>query len=99
MAKAALCIELKAKPGKESDVEAFLVKEAGLASKESRTLTWCATKEPAEPGTYIIFDTFVDEQAREDHMAGAGGQELVEKTEELFAVAPKVHRLLVVVEK
>jgi hypothetical protein len=30
MAKFALLVELKAKPGKESEVEAFLKKEAGL---------------------------------------------------------------------
>lgn len=99
MAKSALCIELKAKPGKESAVEAFLKKEAGLASREPRTLTWCATKDEGEPGTYIIFDTFIDEAAREDHMVGEGGQELVDKTEELFSVAPKVRRLQVVAEK
>ncbi len=34
MAKFALLVELKAKPGKESEIEAFLKKEAALASGE-----------------------------------------------------------------
>jgi quinol monooxygenase YgiN len=99
MAKFALCVELKAKPGKESEVEAFLKKEAALVSGEPGTLSWCATKDEGKPGVYIIFDTFSDEVAREDHLAGEAGQELVEKAEELFSEAPKVHRLQVVAEK
>ena len=34
MAKFALLVDLKAKPGKESEVEAFLEKEASLVRKE-----------------------------------------------------------------
>ena len=58
MAKFALCVELKAKPGKESEVEAFLKKEAVLASGEPGTVSWCAAKDEGEPGVYVIFDTF-----------------------------------------
>ncbi|SPM38242.1 Quinol monooxygenase YgiN [Mycobacterium numidiamassiliense] len=99
MAEFALCVELKAKPGKELEVEEFLKKEAGLASGEPGTLTWCAAKDEGEAGTYMIFDTFTDESAREDHLAGEAAQELVDKAEDLFSVAPKVHRLHVVAEK
>jgi quinol monooxygenase YgiN len=99
MAKFALLVELKAKPGKESEVEAFLEKEATLVRKEPGTLSWHAAKVEGEPGVYRVFDTFDDEAAREAHLNGEAGQELVEKAEELFSVAPKVYRLQVVAQK
>lgn len=99
MAKFALLVELTAKPGKESEVEAFLEKEAALVRGEPRTLSWHATKVEGEPGVYRIFDTFNDEVAREAHLNGEAGQELAANAEKLFSVAPKVYRLQVVAQK
>jgi len=99
MAKFALLVELKAKSGKESEVEAFLKKEASLVKKEPGTLTWHAARIEGETGVYRVFDTFNDEAAREAHLNGEAGQELVEQAEKLFSVAPKVHRLQVIAEK
>ena len=99
MVKFALLVELKAKPGKEAEVEAFLNKEAALVRGESGTLSWHASKIEGEPGAYRVFDTFDDEAAREAHLNGEAGQELVDKAEDLFSVTPKVHRLQVVAQK
>jgi quinol monooxygenase YgiN len=101
MVKFALLVELKAKPGKESEVEAFLAKEASLVRGEPGTQSWHATKVEGEPGVYRIFDTFNDEAAREAHLNGEAGKELVVATNAgaLFAVAPKVSRLQVVAQK
>ena len=99
MTSVSLYVELKAKPGKESEVETFLGKEAGLVRGEPGTLTWHAAKIEGETGVYRVFDTFDDEAAREAHLNGEAGQELVEKADELFAVAPKVYRLQVVAQK
>jgi quinol monooxygenase YgiN len=99
MAKFALLVELKAKPGKESEVEAFLEKEAALVRKEPGTLSWHAGRVEGEPGVYRIFDTFNDEAARETHLNGEAGQELVEKKDELFSLAPKVYKLQVFAQK
>ena len=101
MAKFALLVELKAKPGKESEVEAFLEKEASLVRKEPGTLSWHAAKVEGEPGGYRVFDTFDDEAAREAHLNGEAGKELivVAQAETLFAVAPKVYRLQVTAQK
>jgi len=99
MAKYALLVELKAKSGKEAEVEAFLEKEASLVRDEPGTLSWHAAKVEGEPGVYRVFDTFNDEAAREAHLNGLAGQELVEKAEELFAETPKVSRLTVVAQK
>jgi quinol monooxygenase YgiN len=99
MAKFALLVELKAKSGKESEIEAFLEKEATLVRGEPGTLSWHAAKVEGESGVYRIFDTFTDEAAREAHLNGEAGQELAAHAEELFSLAPKVHRLQVVAEK
>ena len=99
MAKFAFLVELKAKPGKESEVEAFLEKEATLVRGEPGTLSWHATKVEGEPGIYRIFDTFNDEVAREAHLNGKAGQELVANAEKLLSVAPKIYRLQVVAQK
>ncbi len=99
MAKFALLVELKAKPGKESEIEAFLKKEAMLVRGEPGTLSWHAAKVEGEPGVYRIFDTFDDEVAREAHLSGEAGRELAANAEKLFSVAPKVHRVQVVAEK
>ena len=99
MAKFALCVELKAKPGKESEVEAFLKKEAVLAGGEPGTVSWCAAKDEGEPGVYVIFDTFNDEAGRDGHLKGEAAKELAANAEELFSEAPKIRRLQLVAEK
>ena len=45
MAKYALYVSLKAKPGKEKDVEAFLKQGAEMAKKEAGTVSWYGLKE------------------------------------------------------
>jgi quinol monooxygenase YgiN len=99
MAKFALLVELKAKPGMELEIEAFLEKEATLVRAEPGTLSWHAAKVEGDPGVYRIFDTFNDEVAREAHVNGAAGQELAANAEKLFSLAPKVYRLQVVAQK
>jgi quinol monooxygenase YgiN len=98
-AKFALRVELKAKPGKKSEIEAFLKKEAALVRGEPGTLSWYAAEDEGEPGVYVVFDTFNDEVGREDHLNGEAGKELVAHAEELFSEPPKIHRLHVVAEK
>ena len=99
MAKFALLVELTAKPGKESEVEAFLEKEATIVRGEPGTLSWHAAKVEGESGVYRIFDTFPDEAAREAHLNGEAGQELAANAEKLFAVTPRVYRLQVAAQK
>lgn len=95
MAQYALLIEMKAKPSKEAEVEAFLAKEASLVKGEPRTLTWHAAAIEGEPGVYRVFDTFGDEAGREAHLNGPAGQEFVDKADELFSES-KMYRLQVI---
>lgn len=63
-------ILLKAQPGKEKDLAALLKDAAPIITQtEPGTSFWLALK--IDDGTYAIFDTFTDEQARSAHFSGA----------------------------
>lgn len=85
MAKQALWVMLKAKPGKEADVEAFLNQGASMALDEPQTVTWYGVK--MGPGVYGVFDTFDDEEGRDAHLNGEIAKALKAKAPELFANA------------
>ena len=98
MVKFGFYVELKAKPGMESEVEAFLAQGATMARTESGIVSWYAVKEE-EPGLYGIIDTFNDEVGRDEHLKGDLATALFSKVDELFSEAPKVHRLHIIAQK
>lgn len=85
MAKQAIWVMLKAKPGKEAEVEAFLKQGAALSNEEPGTVTWYGVK--MAPGMYGVFDTFNDEAGRDAHLNGQIAKALLAKAPELFANA------------
>jgi len=93
----ALYAQLKAKPGKEADVEAFLASALPLVEKEAGTVTWYAFQE--DQGAYGIFDTFETEAARQAHLDGPIAKALMEKAGELLAQPPMIHKIRVVAAK
>jgi quinol monooxygenase YgiN len=97
MAKYALYVSLKAKPGKESDVEAFLKQGAELAKSEAGTVTWYGLSEG--DGRYSVFDTFNDEAGRDAHLNGAIAKALMAKASELFADPPQIHKINILADK
>jgi quinol monooxygenase YgiN len=97
MVQFALYGSLKAKPGKEAEVEAFLQQGADLARNEPGTVTWYAIKEA--DGQYGIFDTFHDEAAREAHLNGEIAKALMAKAGELLAQPPQIHKIAVLAAK
>lgn len=97
MAKYALYVPLKPKPGKEADVEAFLKQGAEMAKKEEATISWFAFKE--DEGRYAIFDTFDDEAAREAHLTGEIAKALMARADELLSEPPQIHKIDVVANK
>jgi len=97
MAKLALYAHLKAKPGKNAEVEAFLKSALPLAQKETGTVTWYAFAE-AE-GSYGIFDTFDTEGGRQAHLDGAIAKALGAKASELFAEPPQIHKITLLADK
>lgn len=97
MAKYALYVSLKAKPGKEKDVEAFLKQGAEMSKKEAGTVNWYGLKE--DEGLYSVFDTFNDEAGRDAHLNGEIAKALMAKAGELFADAPKIHKINILADK
>jgi quinol monooxygenase YgiN len=98
MAKYALYAELKAKPGKEAEVEAFLKQGAEMVNSETGTVDWYGFKED-KPGVFGIFDTFDDEAGREAHLNGEIAKALMAKADEYFAEKPVIHKITLIAEK
>jgi quinol monooxygenase YgiN len=97
MAKYAIYVSLKAKPGKEKDVEAFLKQGAEMAKKEAGTVSWFGLHE--SEGHYSVFDTFNDEAARDAHLNGVIAAALMANAETLFSEAPKINKIDIVANK
>jgi|SRR5271154_3279890 len=98
MAKYALYVSLKAKPGKSADVEAFLKQGAEMSKEEKGTVTWYGIKEGE--GAYAVFDTFDDESGREAHLTGEIAKALMANAEALFSNTPlQIHKLQILANK
>ncbi len=97
MSKLALYGRMKAKPGKEAEVEAFLTQGATMAQAEQGTVDWFAIKE--DDGAYSIFDTFDTEAARDAHLHGEIAKALMAKANELFTEPPQIHKISVLAKK
>src|SRR6516225_9853458 len=95
--KFAILALLNAKPGKETELEAFLKSAQPLAAREAGTTTWYAVK--LGPAKFGIFDTFKDENGRNAHLSGDIAKALFAKAEELFATPPQVEKLEILAAK
>jgi len=97
MAKQSLWVMLKAKAGKEAEVEAFLKQGAVMSNDEPKTVTWYGVK--MGPGTYGVFDTFDDEAGRDAHLNGEIAKALMAKASELFSNELKIERMEILASK
>lgn len=97
MAKLALYVRLKAKPGRSADVASFLKSARPLAQQERGTLTWYAFAE--DEGSFGIFDTFETEAARQAHLDGPIAKALMAKASELLAEPPNIHKIEILADK
>jgi quinol monooxygenase YgiN len=97
MAKFALYVTLKAKPGKEADVEAFLKQGAGMAGAAKGTVTWYGIKE--DDGVYAVFDTFDDEAGRDAHLHGDIAKALMANWDQLFSNKLDIHKIAIIANK
>ena len=75
--KVALWVRLEAKPGKEADVESFLLNGLSIVQDEPSTVTWYAVK--------LGPSTFLDESGRQAHLSGRVATLLKAEASELFA--------------
>ncbi len=97
MTSVALYVELKAKPGKEDEVAAFLTGAQGLAAQEAGTVVWFAAR--VDKATFFIFDAFDDEAGRSAHLNGPIAAALMANAETLLAAAPVIHRADILADK
>jgi quinol monooxygenase YgiN len=91
MGKKALAVVLKAKPGKEAEVEAFLNSGLALVNDEPLTVTWYAIKFDAS--TFGIFDTFEGDEGRDAHLNGKVAAALMANAAELLAEPPDIKKV------
>jgi len=91
MVKLALYVHLEAKPGKEKEVEAFLLSGLPLVEEEPATTAWFALKMGSS--TFGIFDAFADEAGRDAHLNGKVAAALMAKAGELLASPPSIQKV------
>ena len=95
--KLALFATMQAKPGKESEVAAFLQSAVSMVQAETGTLDWYALQFTAD--TFGIFDTFSDEKGRDAHLNGEVAKALMQKAPDLFAAGPEIKKLEILATK
>jgi quinol monooxygenase YgiN len=97
MVKVALFVQLEAKPGKEADVENFLLGGLPLVEEEPATTAWFAVR--MGPSTFGIFDAFPDEAGRRAHLSGKVAAALMANAAELFSKPPAIEQIDVLAAK
>src|SRR5689334_6315897 len=97
MVTKALYVSMKAKPGKESEVEQFLKDGLALVNAEPATTAWFAIQ--MGPSQFGIFDAFPDDAGRDAHLAGRVAEALMAKAGELLVEPPAIHKVDVITAK
>lgn len=97
MVTVGLLVRLKAKDGKEAEVEDFLNSGLSLVEEEPDTTAWFAIR--MGRSTFGIFDVFPDESGRDAHLSGKVAAALMEKAPELFEQAPVIEKVDVLAAK
>ena len=97
MVKVALFVRLEAKPGKEKDVESFLLGGLPLVEEEPATTAWFGIR--LGPSTFGIFDAFPDDAGRQAHLSGKVAAALMANAAELFAEPPSIEKVDVLAAK
>lgn len=97
MVSQGLLIRFEVKPGKDADVEKFLLSLLPLVRLEQTTKAWFAIR--FGRSEYGIFGAFPDSEAREAHLGEVAAHELLARAEELFTGAPKIQKLAILASK
>jgi quinol monooxygenase YgiN len=92
-----LFVELKAKPGKENEVAAFLSSAQSLVAAEAGTIAWFAVR--FDNQTFAIFDAFEEEAGRQAHLNGRVAAALLARSGELLTIAPNIRNADVLADK
>jgi quinol monooxygenase YgiN len=91
MVKVALYVRMEARPGKEKEVEKFLLSGRPIVEDEPETTAWFALR--LGPSSFAIFDAFPGEPGRKAHLEGRVAAALKARAAELFAEPPAIHEV------
>jgi quinol monooxygenase YgiN len=97
MVKVALFVRLEAKPGKEKEIENFIMGGLPIVMEEPATTAWFGIR--LGPTTFGIFDAFPDEAGRQAHLAGKVAAALMAKAGDLFSKPPSIEKVDVLAAK
>jgi quinol monooxygenase YgiN len=97
MVKVGLFVRLEAKPGKEKEVENFLMEGLPVVMEEPATTAWFGIR--LGSSTFGIFDAFPDEAGRQAHLSGRVAAALMAKASELFSAPPSIEKIDVLAAK
>src|SRR5271166_67150 len=97
MVKVGLFVRLRAKAGKEAEVDQLLKSGLAIVQEEARTPLWFALRFNAS--TFGIFAAFADDGARQAHLAGRLAAALMAKAGELLAEPPSIEPVEVLASK
>ena len=97
MVTVGLLVRLEAKPGREADVEKFLLSGLDLVLNEPKTVTWYAIR--LGPTTFGIFDTFEGDEGRDAHLGGEVAKALMAQADDLFSQPPAIEKIDVLAAK
>jgi len=97
MVKVALFVRLEAKPGKEKDVESFLMEALPVVVEEPATAAWFGIR--LGPSSFGIFDAFPDEAGRQAHLSGRVAAALMAKAVELLSAPLSIEKIDILAAK
>ncbi len=88
---------VEAKPGKESEVEAFVRAGQAIVEQEPGTRVWYGFR--VNESTFGIFDAFEDEAGRQAHLSGLIPTALAQAGPQLLAKDPDLRLVDVIAVK
>lgn len=97
MTKLALYVPLEAMLDKEEEAAELLRSLFPLVEQEPSTTTWYAVR--FDHNTFAVFGAFVDEAARDAHLAGKAVVALIQQAPDLFVDPPEIKRVEILAYK
>ncbi|CAM5624370.1 MULTISPECIES: putative quinol monooxygenase [Streptomyces] len=88
MSTLGLLARIEARPEHAEKVAELLRDAVELARQEEHTVTWFAFRQGET--TFGVFDTFADEQGRQEHLRGRIAAALTENAATLLSEAPDI---------
>ncbi len=90
MGECTVIARVKAKAGKEKELERAWLKAAGLSRKEHGCLGYVLHRCASDPALFVSVEKWASAEANDRHMASAHIQELLRLVPDLLAAPPEI---------